>query len=237
MPVDKSGERVKRMFGAIAGKYDRMNHLLSMNVDSYWRRWTVQKLRPSGAEPILDVCTGTGDLALAFWRATDGSVPIVATDFCREMLDIGQQKKEAAGINGALQFIEADTLQLPFSDDYFQLVTVAFGLRNVTDTQRGIREMIRVRQPNGRIAILEFSMPRWQPFRSVYGWYFRSVLPRIGQLLTRNDEAAYSYLPDSVNEFPYGERLAERLREAGLRNVQYFPLTLGIATLYVGTKP
>ena len=237
MPVDKSGDRVKRMFGAIAGKYDRMNHLLSMNVDKYWRRWTVRKVPPSGSEPILDVCTGTGDLALAFWRATDGAVPIVATDFCPEMLDIGRQKKEAAGINGTLEFIEADTLQLPFSDDHFQLVTVAFGLRNVTDTQRGIEEMIRVCRPDGRVAILEFSMPRWQPFRSVYGWYFRSVLPRIGQLMTRSEDAAYSYLPDSVHEFPYGERLAELLRKAGLKEVQYFPLTLGIATLYVGTKP
>jgi demethylmenaquinone methyltransferase/2-methoxy-6-polyprenyl-1,4-benzoquinol methylase len=214
-----------------------MNHLLSMNVDRYWRGWTVRKVRPSGTGPILDVCTGTGDLALAFWRATDGSVPIVATDFCPEMLDVGRQKKEAAGINGTLEFIEADTLQLPFSDDHFQLVTVAFGLRNVTDTQRGIEEMVRVCRPGGRIAILEFSMPGWQPFKSVYGWYFRSVLPRVGQLMTRNDEAAYSYLPDSVQEFPYGESLAEQLREAGLKDVQFHPLTLGIATLYVGTKP
>ena len=154
-----------------------------------------------------------------------------------EMLAIGEQKLERLKLDADVSFVEADAQALPFEDNHFQIVCVAFGLRNVQDTDQGLREMTRVCAPGGRVAILEFSMPRWQPFRSVYGWYFRSVLPRVGQLLTRNDEAAYSYLPDSVQEFPYGERLADRLREAGLQDVQYYPLTLGIATLYVGTKP
>ena len=116
------------------------------------------------------------------------------------------------------------------------MVSVAFGLRNVSDTQRGLREMVRVCAPSGRVAVLEFSLPRWQPFRSVYGWYFRRLLPRIGQWMARNKEDAYHYLPESVSEFPSGEAMAEEMRTAGLTDVKFFPFTLGIATLYVGTK-
>lgn len=237
MVVDKSDDRVQQMFGAIAGKYDRMNHLLSMNVDKYWRRWAVGKVPPDDSGPILDVCTGTGDLALAYWNVTQGAVPIIATDFCPEMLDVGREKQQAAGINDSLKFVQADTQQLPFSDGEFQIVSVAFGLRNVSDTDQGIREMARVCRSGGKVAILEFSMPAWQPFKSVYGWYFRRVLPRVGQWLARNNEAAYSYLPESVGEFPYGQALADRLSKAGLKDVCFYPLTLGIATLYVGKKP
>src|SRR5262245_56184227 len=135
--IDKSGERVRRMLGEIAPHYDRMNHLLSMNVDRYWRRWTVRKLAPQAGEPILDICTGTGDLAIAFWRATGGKSPIVGSDFCREMLEIGQRKQATAGIGAELTFVEADAQELPFEDDRFGIVSVAFGLRNVSDTHRG----------------------------------------------------------------------------------------------------
>lgn len=234
--VDKSNERVRKMFGEIAPRYDLLNHLLSMNVDRYWR-WRTAKLAPPGGDaPILDVCTGTGDLAFAYYKRTKGKVPIVASDFCREMLDIGEAKKERFGCNGQITFVEADAQQLPFDDDHFQLVTVAFGLRNVADTDRGIREMARVCQPGGQVAILEFSMPRWQPFKAIYGFYFRNVLPKVGQWLARNREDAYAYLPESVGQFPRGEELAERMRGAGLTEVKFYPLTLGIATLYVGAK-
>lgn len=236
MVVDKSGHRVQRMFGQIAPQYDRMNHLLSMNVDRYWRWRTVRLTGPEGGEPILDVCTGTGDLALAYHRYTRGKSPVVAADFCREMLEIGDQKKRRAGLNGEVTFIEADTQQLPFEDDSFQVVSVAFGLRNVADTDQGLREMTRVCRPGGRVAVLEFSMPGFPPIRAAYGWYFRNVLPRIGQLLARNEEEAYAYLPESVGEFPSGEALAERMRQAGLKEVRFYPLTLGVATLYVGVK-
>ena len=119
----------------------------------------------------------------------------------------------------------------------FQIVSVAFGLRNVADTDQGLREMTRVCQPNGRVAVLEFSMPRWQPFKAVYGWYFRNVLPRLGQWLAANEEDAYSYLPSSVSQFPQDEEMADKMRAAGLENIQYYPLTFGVATLYVGQKP
>jgi len=234
--VDKSAPRVRRMFGEIAGRYDFLNHLLSLNIDRYWRWQAVRRVPPDRATKILDICTGTGDLALAYHRATAGKVLIVAVDFCHEMLAIGRQKGLKAGANGALAFVEADALQIPLPDNQFDIVSVAFGLRNVADTGAGLAEMVRVCAPGGRVAVLEFSSPQWQPFKGVYGWYFRHVLPRIGQLLARNAHSAYSYLPESVQEFPQGEQLAERMRAAGLSAVWYQGLTLGVATLYVGVK-
>jgi demethylmenaquinone methyltransferase/2-methoxy-6-polyprenyl-1,4-benzoquinol methylase len=186
--------------------------------------------------PILDVCTGTGDLALAFDRAAGRRLPIVAADFCHEMLAIGRQKAAKAGADDRITFLEADAQSLPLPSDAFQIVSVAFGLRNVADTDRGLTEMVRVAAPGGRVAVLEFSTPERQPFKSIYGWYFRNVLPRIGQWLARNSSAAYEYLPESVGQFPQGEALAERMRAAGLVDVRCYPLTLGVATLYVGEK-
>ena len=237
MTVDKSGPRVRRMFGEIAGKYDFLNHLLSLNVDRYWRWRTVRTVAPKSGDRILDVCTGTGDLALAYHKATKGKAEIVGADFCHEMLAIGHQKGMKARAGDRLTFIEADTQSLPFPSDRFNIVTVAFGLRNVADTDAGLAEMTRVCSPGGHVAVLEFSSPEWQPFKGIYSWYFRNVLPRIGQMLARNAESAYSYLPESVGEFPQGEALAERMRRVGLTEVSYRPLTLGVATLYVGKKP
>jgi demethylmenaquinone methyltransferase / 2-methoxy-6-polyprenyl-1,4-benzoquinol methylase len=237
MTVDKSGPRVRRMFGEIAGRYDFLNHLLSLNVDRYWRWRTVRTVAPKGGDRILDVCTGTGDLALAYHKASKGEAEIVGADFCHEMLALGHQKGMKARAGDRLTFIEADTQKLPFPSDRFNIVTVAFGLRNVADTDAGLAEMTRVCTPGGRVAVLEFSSPEWQPFKGIYSWYFRNVLPRIGQMLARNAESAYSYLPESVGEFPQGEALAERMRRVGLTEVSYRPLTLGVATLYVGKKP
>lgn len=224
------------MFGEIAARYDFLNHLLSMGVDHYWRWRTVRKAPPVGDAPMLDLCTGTGDLALSYYRASGGKLPIMAADFCHPMLVIGHRKAAKAGAAEQVKFVEADAQHLPFADNLFQLVTVAFGLRNVTDTDRGLREMVRVCQPGGKVVVLEFSMPRWQPFKAVYGWYFRNVLPRIGQFLARNRQDAYNYLPESVGQFPQGRELAARMEAAGLASVRFHPLTLGIATLYIGSK-
>ena len=237
MPVDKRESTIRRMFGEIAPTYDRLNHLLSLSVDKWWRRVTVRRVPPTvGAGPILDLCTGTGDLALAYDRAAGGQVPIVGADFCHPMLAIGRQKGLKAGLNGRLNFVEADAQQLPFGDEQFQIVCVAFGLRNVTDTDRGLREMTRVCRPGGQVAVLEFSQPKWKPFRAVYTWYFNNVLPKIGQWLSRSPHQAYTYLPNSVGEFPSGEALCDKMRIAGLQEVTHRPLTFGIATLYVGKK-
>jgi demethylmenaquinone methyltransferase / 2-methoxy-6-polyprenyl-1,4-benzoquinol methylase len=237
MAVDKSGPRVQQMFASIAPHYDRMNHLLSLNVDRYWRRRTVRMVPPRGPDPILDVCTGTGDLALAYARFTRGRTPVVAADFCPEMLEIGRRKLQRAGPDWNVTFDQADTQALPYPAGTFQIVAVAFGLRNVADTDQGLREMTRVCRPEGRVAILEFSLPRRQPIKSIYGWYFRQVLPRLGQLLARNDHQAYGYLPQSVDQFPEGAGLVRRMQIAGLAHVRHFPLTFGLATLYVGHKP
>ncbi len=235
--IDKSSERVRAMFGEIAPRYDRMNHILSWQIDRWWRRACVRKLRPQPGNRILDVCTGTGDLAVAFWRQTRGKSQIVAADFCAPMLKIGREKQKRLGISpGALEFVEADAMQLPFPDDSFHIVTVAFGLRNVADTTRGVAELVRVCRPGGQVAVLEFSTPRRQPIKSAYLWYFRNILPRIGQALNRNGNAAYEYLPQSVGEFPAYEEFAALLTGAGLRKVRFQPLTLGIATLYTGQK-
>jgi demethylmenaquinone methyltransferase/2-methoxy-6-polyprenyl-1,4-benzoquinol methylase len=235
MTVNKSETRVRRMFGAIASRYDLLNHLLSLNMDRYWRWQTVRAVAPQGDEPILDVCTGTGDLALAYFRATKGGVPIVASDFCHPMLVLGRRKGTAAGANGQMNFVEADAQHLPLPDNKFQIVSVAFGLRNVTDTDRGLSEMVRVCRPGGRVAVLEFSRPSG-PLNTLYQWYFKYLLPWIGQRLSRSPDDAYHYLPQSVAEFPCGEALAERMRAAGLDDVWYRPFTLGVATLYVGRK-
>ena len=244
MTVDKSGTRIRRMFGEISGRYDFMNHVLSGGTDFYWRWRTVRRVAPNGDSPILDVCSGTGDLAIAYWKKARGQVRVVGTDFTHEMLVIANQKAaKLPAIKSdklpppTLSFLEADTQFLPFADDQFQIVSVAFGLRNVSSTLDGLKEMTRVCRPGGRVAVLEFSMPTNRLFGAVYRWYFRNVLPRIGQLLSRNNEAAYSYLPQSVSQFPQGDELAGIMHEAGLTETSWTPLTFGIATLYVGTKP
>jgi demethylmenaquinone methyltransferase/2-methoxy-6-polyprenyl-1,4-benzoquinol methylase len=234
--LDKREPRIRRMFGRIAPSYDLLNHLLSLNVDRYWRWRTTRLVPPSGTAPILDVCTGTGDLALAYDRAARGRVPIFASDFCREMLLPAQAKTRRRHAAGRIRYVEADTQRLPFPDDTFQITAVAFGLRNVTDADAGLREMVRVTRPGGRVAILEFSRPRHWLFGRLYRFYFRRVLPVVGQLVSRSKDNAYSYLPASVLEFPDGEALAQRLRGHGLVEVRWHPLTFGIATLYVGVK-
>lgn len=241
--VDKSGARVRDMFGQIAPRYDFMNHFLSGGVDYYWRWYTVRKAAPEGTAPILDVCSGTGDLALAYRRKVGPGVVVIGSDFTRPMLRFADEKShpersQAAGDVGApFVFLQADTQALPFASDRFQIVSVAFGLRNVSDTRRGVREMMRVCLPGGRVVILEFSLPGNPLLRWLYGWYFRNILPLLGQLLARNNQQAYNYLPESVSEFPYGRALVAILEECGLTQVKCYPLTFGIASLYIGRKP
>jgi demethylmenaquinone methyltransferase/2-methoxy-6-polyprenyl-1,4-benzoquinol methylase len=236
--LDKREARIRRMFGQIAPWYDFLNHALSLNIDRRWRAKTTRLVPPGPADsgPILDLCTGTGDLALAYDRAANGTLPVVAADFCHEMLVRAMRKAADAGAGGRIRVVEADAQALPFPADTFQLVVVAFGLRNVTDTDRGLAEMVRVVRPGGRVAILEFSRPRNRLFGRMYSFYFRKVLPRVGQLLSRSCENAYRYLPESVLTFPDYEALVERMRAHGLTDVRYQPFTFGIATLYVGVK-
>ena len=237
--VDKREVRIQRMFGQIAPWYDFLNHLLSLNIDRRWRRKTTLLAPPAGPEagPILDLCTGTGDLAIAYDGAANRAVPIVGADFTREMLVRAVAKADKRGIGDRVTFLAADAQALPFADDTFQLVTVAFGLRNVTDTDKGLAEMVRVTKPGGRVAVLEFSKPRGRVIGPLYRWYFTTLLPRVGQLFSRSPESAYNYLPLSVMGFPDYEELTAKMATHGLTDLHYHPLTFGIATLYVGTKP
>jgi demethylmenaquinone methyltransferase/2-methoxy-6-polyprenyl-1,4-benzoquinol methylase len=234
--LDKQETRIRRMFNSIAPRYDLLNHLLSLNIDRYWRWRTTRLVPPSGAAPILDLCTGTGDLALAYDRAAGGRVPVVGADFCHEMLVRATHKTARRQAEGRVRFVEADAQRLPFPDEHFDITCVAFGLRNVTDTDRGLGEMVRVTRRGGRVAILEFSQPRHWLFGRLYRFYFRRLLPLVGQMVARNRDDAYRYLPESVMQFPDGEALAERLRGHGLTDVRWYPFTFGIATLYVGSR-
>ena len=222
------------MFAEIAPRYDLVNRLLSGGVDVRWRRTTVRRAPPPASGAILDVCTGTGDLALAYARAAGPGVRVVASDFCRPMLDLGVTKSRREGL--PIEWVEADAMALPFPDASFDLVTVAFGLRNIADTARGLAEMSRVCRPGGTLAILEFSLPANRVVRAFYLWYFRRVLPAVGNAVARNASDAYTYLNKSVEEFPSGDALAALVREAGFARVDLVPLTLGIATLYVCHK-
>lgn len=229
--VDKSSDRIRSMFAEIAGRYDLLNHLLSLGIDRRWRRRTVRLAPPRDEAPILDLCTGTADLALCYRRAAAGGCRVVGADFCRPMLQIARRKCPAD-----VALIEADALHLPFADNTFQIVCVAFGLRNVSDTDGGLREMVRVCRPGGRVAVLEFSMPPGRVLGALYGWYFRRVLPRIGQAVAKNPHGAYNYLPTSVGEFPQGEAMCRRMASAGLARVAWHRFTFGVATLYLGVK-
>lgn len=236
MIVDKREERVREMFSSISTRYDFLNHVLSLNVDHLWRWLTTALVPAQSTGPVLDVCTGTGDLALAYWRQSKGQIPIVASDFCHEMMVIGRKKVLRAGASKVVRFVEADAQRLPFPDDYFQIVCVAFGLRNISCTIKGLLEMTRVTQPGGKVVVLEFSTPRNRLFRAAYLAYFRYILPLVGQTLARNRTGAYNYLPASVLEFPDGWAMAELMCHAGLRSPEWRPLTFGIASLYIGTK-
>jgi len=235
--VDKSDHRVRRMFASIARRYDLLNHLLSLNIDRSWRTFTTRTVPPEPGVPVLDCCTGTADLALAYDRAAGGRSPVVGADFCREMLQIGREKVHKAGASGRVTLIEADARHLSAPDDTFGVVSIAFGLRNLSDTVRGIDELIRVTRPGGKVAILEFSRPRGRFLGRVYLMFFRHVLPRVGQALAPNEDHAYDYLPRSVLEFPDGQTMLDLLARRGLVSLEHYLLTFGIATLYVGAKP
>lgn len=222
------------MFAGIAGRYDLLNHLLSGNIDKRWRRLVAHKVKPALVEGAraLDVACGTGDLSIVLRDA--GRARVTGVDFCRPMLELAAQKVD--GDARSLPFIEGDALRLPFADASFEVVTIAFGLRNLASVEDGLRELSRILKPGGRAAILEFSRPLVPGFRALFGFYFTRVLPRIGGLIS-GSRGAYEYLPDSVSKFPDQKRLAAMMRETGFVEVEYRNLTGGIAALHTGTRP
>ncbi|HLU48894.1 MAG TPA: bifunctional demethylmenaquinone methyltransferase/2-methoxy-6-polyprenyl-1,4-benzoquinol methylase UbiE, partial [Planctomycetota bacterium] len=236
MPLSKEGRRVRAMFAGIARRYDLLNHVLSLNIDRRWRRRAARRLALDARSRVLDVCTGTGDLAFELARhlAPDEGW-VHGTDFCPEMVTIAEEKRKRRAVRN-VAFSVADTLALPFPDGAFDAVTVAFGIRNVESLDRGLAEMARVLRPGGRLAILEFTASQRRPIRAAYRLYFHRLLPRIGAWISRSraGEDAYAYLPASVDEFPGPEELGRRMEQAGFAAVRWDLLSFGIAALHVG---
>ncbi len=226
---------VRKIFSSIAKRYDFLNSLLSLRRDRAWRKFTVRVSEVTQESRVLDVCTGTGELALAYADKTNNAA-VIGTDFCYDMLAVGKDKVEKQGRTNAFIPIEADTLALPFADNTFDIVSVGFGIRNVADLRLGIREMCRVAVANGCIAILEFTQPTTPLFRRIYYFYFRGLLPCIGNLISKNRDDAYGYLPDSVMQFPDCEQLKGIMEECGLVDVRFYRKTLGIVAIHIGKK-
>lgn len=232
--LSDKGEKIQQMFGAIAPRYDFLNRLLSFGIDRRWRKKAVRLLKYKEGSRILDVATGTGDVALEIARSTPSSVKITGADFCREMVELGEIKVAASPYADRIDLKVAPCEDLPFASNTFDSITIAFGIRNVVDRKLGLAEMWRVLRPGGRMIILEFSTPRSRLFRQIYYFYFRRLLPVVGGLFSRYN--AYKYLPDSVLEFPSHEEFSRMISEAGFRNIHIHELTFGIATIYAGEK-
>lgn len=230
-PTQES-KKIRAMFSDIAARYDLLNHLLSGNTDVAWRRLLVREAVSGGEQAVLDVACGTGDLALEIRRAIPDSAAVLGVDFAGPMLHNALRKSRAR--NATITWIEGDGLRLPFADNQFDLLTIAFGIRNMESLPGALREFRRVLRPGGRLAILEFSRPENPLVRAVYYPYFLHVLPRIGALLSR--KSAYLYLPFSVLHFPKRGELARMMLRAGYSHVRHCALTFGIAALHIGEK-
>lgn len=221
------------MFDAIADRYDLLNHLLSAGIDKRWRKRAIDSLALTGSERLLDLCTGTGDVAIAARTVPRGARRAVAVDFAAAMLRIGGEKIRRAGLADSITLVRADATQVPMADRSIDAATIAFGIRNVENTAAAVGELHRVLRPGGRFAILEFAIPTVPIVRAVYLAYFAQVLPRIGRLVSRHNRA-YAYLPESVGAFATPDEFVTILRQAGFRDIRAAPLTFGIVFLYTG---
>ncbi|HID40111.1 MAG TPA: bifunctional demethylmenaquinone methyltransferase/2-methoxy-6-polyprenyl-1,4-benzoquinol methylase UbiE [Calditrichaeota bacterium] len=222
---------VKRMFNAIARRYDLLNHLLSLGIDIYWRKKAIGKLSVSEYALVLDLACGTGDFALETIRQK--KCHVVGADIAAQMLVFGNQKKQKKKEGKQLWFANADGEQLPFPDNSFDGATIAFGIRNMGDMDQALREFARVLKPSAPLVVLEFSLPQFRPFRAVYLFYFKHILPRVGALIS-GDREAYSYLPLSVGEFPSIPSFREKMKQAGFSPITHWRLLNGVAVIYRG---
>ena len=229
------GRAIRQMFDDIAPRYDLLNRLLSFGIDRRWRERAVRQLQVPPGGRVLDVATGTGDVALEIARQTDPSATIVGADFTQGMLVLGAAKVATSPYAGRIVLVNAACEALPCRERCFDGVTIAFGIRNVVDRAAGLREMTRVLRPGGRLVVLEFATPRSRFFRAIYLGYFHHLLPRLGGLLSRR--SAYQYLPESVQGFPDRTTFLTMMAEAGLCELRTIELTGGIAVIYVGTRP
>jgi demethylmenaquinone methyltransferase / 2-methoxy-6-polyprenyl-1,4-benzoquinol methylase len=233
---DASGSKksqVAQMFNSIAGKYDFLNHFLSAGIDIYWRKKAIGLLQKSKPARILDIATGTGDLAIEALKVNPEKV--TGIDISEGMLAVGREKIQKKGLAHKIELLSGDSENLQFEANSFEAVTAAFGVRNFENLEKGLSEMHRVLKPGGRVVILEFSKPTAFPMKQAYNFYFKNILPVFGKVISK-DQAAYTYLPESVQAFPDGNEFLKILDKVGFKNTQWQPLTFGICSIYTAIK-
>ncbi|MEH0157904.1 bifunctional demethylmenaquinone methyltransferase/2-methoxy-6-polyprenyl-1,4-benzoquinol methylase UbiE [Limibacter armeniacum] len=230
---DGKKEQVAQMFNNISSKYDLLNRMLSVGIDILWRKAAIKKLKNEQPKVILDVATGTGDLAIEALSLKPEKV--IGVDISEGMLSYGRKKLQERNLQDKITLHLGDSENLQFEDNTFDAVTVAFGARNFENLEAGLREIQRVLKPGGTLVVLEFSKPEMFPFKQVYNFYFKNILPLIGKMIS-SDNSAYTYLPESVQEFPYGEKFNQVLRNLGYQSVKCDPQTFGISSIYTAKK-
>jgi demethylmenaquinone methyltransferase/2-methoxy-6-polyprenyl-1,4-benzoquinol methylase len=226
-------EEVAQMFNNISGKYDFLNHLFSFGIDKRWRRKVIKALKPLKPKLILDIATGTGDFAIAALKLNPDKV--IGIDISTGMLDVGRTKTRIHEKRDNIELIEGDSENIQFSDNYFDAITVGFGVRNFENLKKGLSEMLRVLKPGGMAMILEFSKPKRFPTKQFFGFYSKRIMPFFGRRISKDDRA-YAYLPESVQAFPEGEEMRQILLEIGFKSVDIRPVSGGIATIYAARK-
>jgi demethylmenaquinone methyltransferase / 2-methoxy-6-polyprenyl-1,4-benzoquinol methylase len=232
---EQSGKKqqVATMFNNISKRYDFLNHLLSLGIDKIWRKKAINLIRPLNPKIMLDVATGTGDFAIQALKLNPDKV--IGVDISEGMLDVGRKKISRLGLTEKIELKVGDSENLGFEENKFDAVTVAFGVRNFENLEKGLSEIYRVTRPGGMLVVLEFSKPRRFPFRQVYNFYFRAILPKIGQLVSK-DKSAYTYLPESVQAFPDGEAFENILKKIGFKSTTCKALTFGVSSIYTARK-
>ena len=236
-PYEQEGskkEQVSKMFDNIAKRYDLLNRLLSLGIDQYWRRRAIKKLGQGSPKEILDVATGTADVAIETAQRLQPQ-SIKGVDISKEMLAVGRVKVKKKGLQTVIELLDGDSEALPFPDQSFDAISVAFGVRNFENLEKGLQEMHRVLRPGGQLVVLEFSQPHIFPFKQIYNFYFQNILPLIGRI-TSGDQRAYSYLYESVQAFPDGPEFKKVLQKIGFAQAEHTPLTLGVCAIYSGKK-
>ena len=228
-------EQVAEMFNNISHRYDFLNHFLSLGIDIQWRKKAVKMLKEDQPRQILDVATGTGDFALTALKKLNPD-KVVGVDISKGMLEVGREKIKKRGLEDRVELHLGDSEGLPFDENIFDAVIVAFGVRNFENLSQGLADMCRVLKPGGKLVVLEFSQPTKFPVKQLYQFYFRYILPTIGKVVSK-DNAAYTYLPESVHAFPFGEAFLRKLESVGFTETVCKPLTFGISSIYVGSKP
>ena len=226
-------EQVAQMFDTISGNYDNLNRVISFGIDIKWRKKVLEIVSKANPNTILDIATGTGDLAILM--AQTKASQIIGLDISAGMLEVGEKKIAAKNLSKTIEMVLGDSEKMPFDDNYFDAITVAFGVRNFETLEKGLAEILRVLKPNGVFVILETSVPDKTPYKQGYNFYSRNILPLIGKLFSK-DDVAYGYLSESAAAFPYGEALNNILRKVGFIDVSALPQTFGVATIYTASK-